>query len=218
MNRPGFRRVLLAVADAYKNKRDELVRTAESLADAVTKAEGFNGARGEFNLRSSTSRSARSRNYSISATADSAARRNFRTPRLSTWFWSVTGRPEKSICWRWRKRRSRKWPKAACTTSLPVGFHRYSVDERWLVPHFEKMSYDNSELLKNYLHGGKSARNPLWESALPTRRASYWVNEVLSDQEHGGFYGSQDADDSLDDDGDYFTWTLDEFTARSHAR
>ena len=40
------------------------------------------------------------------------------------------------------------------------GFHRYSVDERWCVPHFEKMSYDNSELLKNYLHGYQSLRLP----------------------------------------------------------
>ena len=42
---------------------------------------------------------------------------------------------------------------------LAGGFHRYSVDERWLVPHFEKMCYDNSELLKNYLHGGRSRRS-----------------------------------------------------------
>ena len=40
------------------------------------------------------------------------------------------------------------------------GFHRYSVDERWCVPHFEKMSYDNSELLKNYLHGYQALRLP----------------------------------------------------------
>ena len=43
---------------------------------------------------------------------------------------------------------------------LAGGFHRYSVDERWCVPHFEKMSYDNSELLKNYLHGWQSLRLP----------------------------------------------------------
>ncbi len=40
------------------------------------------------------------------------------------------------------------------------GFHRYSVDERWCVPHFEKMSYDNSELLRNYLHGIQVTRDP----------------------------------------------------------
>src|SRR5207302_1231747 len=94
---------------------------------------------------------------------------------------------------------------------LGGGFHRYSVDERWLVPHFEKMSYDNSELLKNYLHGYAVTRNPLFrETALGIIR---WVDTVLSDREHGGFYASQDADISLDDDGDYFTWTLDEVRA-----
>jgi uncharacterized protein YyaL (SSP411 family) len=85
------------------------------------------------------------------------------------------------------------------------------VDERWLVPHFEKMSYDNSELLKNYLHGWQVTQNPL---LLQTAEGIiHWVNEVLSDQHHGGFYASQDADYSLDDDGDYFTWTLNELRA-----
>ena len=45
---------------------------------------------------------------------------------------------------------------------LAGGFHRYSVDERWLVPHFEKMTYDNSELLRNYLHGWQVTQNPLF--------------------------------------------------------
>ena len=66
-----------------------------------------------------------------------------------------------SICWPWPRPRWKKWPAAACTTSSRGGFHRYSVDERWLVPHFEKMSYDNSELLKNYLHGWQVTQNPL---------------------------------------------------------
>jgi uncharacterized protein len=94
---------------------------------------------------------------------------------------------------------------------LAGGFHRYSVDERWLVPHFEKMSYDNSELLKNFLHGWQVTRNPFLKST--AEGIIGWVNEVLSDQALGGFYGSQDADYSLDDDGDYFTWTLEELRA-----
>jgi len=85
------------------------------------------------------------------------------------------------------------------------------VDERWLVPHFEKMSYDNSELLRNYLHGWQVTQNPLLRETV--EGIIGWVNEVLSDQENGGFYASQDADYSLDDDGDYFTWTLDELRA-----
>ena len=94
---------------------------------------------------------------------------------------------------------------------LAGGFHRYSVDERWLVPHFEKMSYDNSELLRNYLHGYQVTGKPLYREVAEGIVA--WVFEVLCDRSRGGFYASQDADVSLDDDGDYFTWTLDELRA-----
>ena len=99
-----------------------------------------------------------------------------------------------------------KMAKGGVYDQLAGGFHRYSVDERWLVPHFEKMSYDNSELLKNYLHGWQVTQNPLLRET--AEGIIGWVNEVLSDQANGGFYASQDADFSLDDDGDYFTWTL----------
>jgi len=85
------------------------------------------------------------------------------------------------------------------------------VDDRWLVPHFEKMSYDNSELLKNYLHGSQVSRNEFVNRA--AEGIVHWINQDLSDQEKGGFYASQDADYSLDDGGDYFTWTLDEVRA-----
>ncbi len=94
---------------------------------------------------------------------------------------------------------------------LAGGFHRYSVDERWVVPHFEKMSYDNSELLKNYVHAYQATGEEFFANV--ARDIIRWVDEWLSDREHGGFYASQDADDSMDDDGDYFTWTLDEARA-----
>src|SRR5205807_4091483 len=86
-----------------------------------------------------------------------------------------------------------------------------SVDERWLVPHFEKMSYDNSELLRNCLNGWQATQNAFRRETAEGIIA--WVDEVLSDRVNGGFYGSQDADYSLDDDGDYFTWTLAETKA-----
>ena len=91
---------------------------------------------------------------------------------------------------------------------LGGGFHRYSVDERWIVPHFEKMSYDNSELLRNYVHGYQATGSALFREV--AEGIVKWVSEVASDTEHGGFYASQDADVGMEDDGDYFTWTLDE--------
>jgi uncharacterized protein YyaL (SSP411 family) len=94
---------------------------------------------------------------------------------------------------------------------LAGGFHRYSVDERWVVPHFEKMCYDNSELLKNYVHAYQATGSEFFADV--ARDIIRWMDEWLSDRERGGFYASQDADISMDDDGDYFTWTVDEARA-----
>ena len=101
-----------------------------------------------------------------------------------------------------------KMAKGGIYDHLAGGFHRYSVDEHWVVPHFEKMAYDNSELLKNYVHAYQQFGEE--EFARVARDILRWMDEWLSDREQGGFYASQDADFSLDDDGDYFTWTRDE--------
>jgi hypothetical protein len=94
---------------------------------------------------------------------------------------------------------------------LAGGFHRYSVDERWVVPHFEKMLYDNTELLRNYVHGFQSyVREDFLETA---QEIVGWLDSTMTDRARGGFFASQDADVGLDDDGDYFTWTLDEARA-----
>jgi len=208
MGRPGFRRVLLAVADSYRNKRAELERAAHSLSDAVAQAEAFAGARAEFDAGI-----VETQIKSITQLFDLRNGGFGRAPKF----------PHASaidlLLERYQQTKEKHLLAMAETTlekmarggvydQLAGGFHRYSVDERWLVPHFEKMSYDNSELLKNFLHAYQVTQNDfLHETA---EGIIHWVNEVLSDQGRGGFYASQDADYSLDDDGDYFTWTVDE--------
>jgi uncharacterized protein YyaL (SSP411 family) len=93
---------------------------------------------------------------------------------------------------------------------LGGGFHRYSVDERWIVPHFEKMSYDNSELLHAYLDGSAALGTPLFKEV--AHGIVDWVLATLSDGK-SAFYASQDADVGPEDDGDYWTWTPDEVRA-----
>jgi hypothetical protein len=93
---------------------------------------------------------------------------------------------------------------------LGGGFHRYAVDERWMVPHFEKMAYDNAGLLLNYLRAYQVTGNRFFRD-IAVGILSF-VENVLSAPQ-GGFYASQDADYSLEDDGDYFTWTLEETQA-----
>ena len=84
------------------------------------------------------------------------------------------------------------------------GFHRYSVDEGWHIPHFEKMAVDNAALLSAYVEGAQRFREPRFEEVL--RGTVRWVRETLEDAA-GGFGASQDADNAPSDDGGYFTWT-----------
>jgi uncharacterized protein len=87
---------------------------------------------------------------------------------------------------------------------LGGGFHRYSVDEGWHVPHFEKMGVDNAELLAAYVDGYRRFRDPRLEEVV--RGTIGWSRSVLGDP-NGGWGASQDADNAPGDDGGYFTWT-----------
>ena len=93
---------------------------------------------------------------------------------------------------------------------LGGGFHRYSVDQRWIVPHFEKMASDNAELLGVFAAAGALFQRGDWlDAAAETVR---WIREVLVRPE-GGFGASQDADRGPGDDGSYFTWSAEELRA-----
>ena len=211
MGRPSFRRVLESIAEAFRTRRDEVEKAAGALLGAVQQAELFAGARGSWTpaLTKELTDSILQHfdphdggfgsgpKFPHSAAIDLLLER-----------YQATSNPQLLLA---AQTTLEKMARGGVYDQLGGGFHRYSVDERWLVPHFEKMSYDNSELLKNYLRGYAVTRNPLFrETALGIIR---WVDTVLSDREHAGFYASQDADISLDDDGDYFTWTLEEVRA-----
>ena len=209
--RPGFRRILLAVADAYQNKREELLKTSEALAEAVAKAEAFAGARGEFDPSVIESQiSSLTQLFDLRNGGFGKAPKFPHASAVDLLFERFRQAGEKHLL-AMAETTLEKMAKGGVYDQLAGGFHRYSVDERWLVPHFEKMSYDNSELLRNYLYGWQVTRNPLLKETAESIIG--WVNQELSDQAHGGFYASQDADYSLDDDGDYFTWTLGELRA-----
>ena len=91
---------------------------------------------------------------------------------------------------------------------LGGGFFRYTTDPGWTIPHFEKMNYDNAELLMNYLHAYQATEIDLYRER--AEGILGYLTEVLSDQRSGGFYAHQDADMTREDDGDYYTWTVQE--------
>jgi len=225
--RPGFKRLLQAVARAYQEKQGEVLESADHVMSAISQAESFAG-----------------RSGNIAATLPDriaqAALAMF--DEHNGGFGAAPKFPHPTaldlVLDRFARSGDERLKQVAITTlehmakggvydQLAGGFHRYSVDERWVVPHFEKMAYDNSELLKNYVHGYQATGDPFF--AHVARDIIRWMDAVLSDGnpgsparagfaragvvERGGFYASQDADYSLDDDGDYFTWTLDEARA-----
>jgi hypothetical protein len=283
--RPSFRRVLLSVANAYKEKNGDVLEQAKMVETAIAQAESFAGipTLRQAQGRLSRAKNAREMGHPISASivkaiVESAVKMfdpehggfgnapKFPHPaaldllieryaRTSTPFRkerSRVGHPaaaystEDSHFSQNRREVGHPQPGAAVPTQaradeavhpstnneslrnlivttlehmarggvydqLAGGFHRYSVDERWVLPHFEKMCYDNSGLLKNYVHAYQATGAKLFADV--ARDIMRWMDEWLSDRERGGFYASQDADYSMEDDGDYFTWTLEEARA-----
>jgi uncharacterized protein YyaL (SSP411 family) len=91
---------------------------------------------------------------------------------------------------------------------LGGGFHRYSVDDKWLVPHFEKMLYDNAQLIRIYAQVYCVTKEPLFKQVVD-ETMNYLMREMLNAE--GGFYSTQDAD-SDGEEGKFFVWTEEEIS------
>jgi uncharacterized protein len=213
--RPGFGRILSAMAIVWRERRDEALETASSVMAAIEHNESFSGAAKE-GRDALTPALAEKIAASVLAQFDPrnggfGAQPKFPHPAaLDLLLEEAVNRGNDEARTAFTVTLE-KMARGGVYDQLAGGFHRYSVDERWVVPHFEKMLYDNTELLRNYVHGYQSF---VREDFLATAQEIVaWLDAVMTDRERGGFYASQDADVGLDDDGDYFTWTLDEARA-----
>ena len=226
--RPSFKRVLLSIAAAYRDKNGDVMEQAQMVESAIVRAESLSagGAKVSASVIDAIVESARKMFDEVNggfgnapkfphpATLDLVMEERVRCgsgapPRLDgAEPRHHTNAEELQTIF---VHTLEKMARGGVYDQLAGGFHRYSVDDRWIVPHFEKMCYDNSELLKNYVHAYQATGNKFFADV--ARDIIRWMDEWLSDRARGGFYASQDADYSMDDDGDYFTWTLEETKA-----
>jgi uncharacterized protein YyaL (SSP411 family) len=208
---PAFRDVVRGVADAYRERRDDVAHNATQLRerlqasvqlvadtaseDTLTPAtlelavqtlrQGFDGTQGGFGTAPK---------FPQPMTLDFLLRQHVRTNSTAT-----LSMAELTL---------EKMARGGMYDQLGGGFHRYSVDDRWLVPHFEKMLYDNALLAPVYLHAYQLTSKDLYRR-IAVEVLDWIVREMTAPE--GGFYSTLDAD-SEGQEGKYYTWTLDELT------
>jgi uncharacterized protein YyaL (SSP411 family) len=208
--RPSFQRVLLTMADAWKSRRNEVMESSASILEAIESNENLSGRSGPLGpalvdglVKSALGQfDARHGGFGTQPKFPHSAALDLLMDV------ATRGGEQAELARKAALTTLHKMADGGIHDHLGGGFHRYSVDERWVVPHFEKMSYDNSALLQNYTHALQSFADV--RCGKVARGIIRWMDAWLSDRERGGFYASQDADITLDDDGDYFTWTRDE--------
>ena len=204
--RPGFGRVLTTLAQVWRERRDEALETAAGAMAAIEHNESFSGGGGQLSLELVDKIAASILRQFDPRNGGFGSQPKFPHPGALDLLLHVAvnrGNKPAGVAF---ATTLEHMARGGVYDQLAGGFHRYSVDERWRVPHFEKMLYDNTELLRNYLHGFQSLGREDFRRI--AEEIAAWLLTTMSDREQGGFYASQDADINLDDDGDYFTWTL----------
>jgi len=203
--RPGFKKVLKAVSDFYKTKRGEAGEYARKVMEAL-KHEALSMGDINESLLAEAERAMLSLVDHENGGFGMAPK--FPMPGAVEFFLRRSVKSPDRSAGHAAHRMLEAMAGGGFHDQLGGGFHRYSVDAAWIVPHFEKMADDNAGLLKNYVDGYAMFGDERFRDV--AMGIITFTREVLSDPA-GGFYASQDADVTPDDEGGYFTWTEEEF-------
>ncbi len=205
LGRPGFKKVLREIIKMYQSNRQEVKNYTERLMDFIRPKPAV---RGEINkaLLDGAQSTILSQFDPLNGGFGTAPK--FPMPGAVSFLlyrYFFTGNKP---CGHAAIKTLEGMAKGGFHDQLKGGFHRYSVDEGWIVPHFEKMTDDNAWLLRNYVDAWSIFGDDYFKEV--AMGIIGFTRDVLSGPA-GGFYASQDADVTPDDEGGYFTWTEDDF-------
>jgi uncharacterized protein len=207
---PAFTQVLSAIADAYANRRAELLASGKELLQHMRQASAARLADGQITTELLDDSYAGLREQFDPTYGGFGRAPKFPPTMTCEFLLRYAQRTGAQPAWDMLHKTLRAMAEGGMYDQLGGGFHRYSVDERWLVPHFEKMLYDNALLARVYVEMFQATSDPFYRR-IAEETLDYMVREMRHPA--GGFYSTQDADSLPTPDaghkheGAFFVWT-----------